>query len=157
MVTRRIGALEVSVVGLGCNNFGRRLDATQTAAVVDAALDAGITFFDTADVYGGGQSEAFIGQALGPHRDAVVIAAQRAPDAGGARFVSVQHEYSLLKCDPEQGVLAECERAGIAFLPYFPLASGLLTGKYRRGQQAPAGCVSRMLASRGPGVRDRRN
>ncbi len=228
METRRIGSLEVSAIGLGCNNFGRRLDVAQTASVIDAALDAGITFFDTADVYGGGQSEAFIGQALGPRRNAVVIATkfgnpmegqgrgasrayiQRAveaslrrlgtdhidlyqlhrPDpevpiaetlgaldelvqagkvreigcsnfsveqlraaeaagypqgAGEARFVSVQNEYSLLKRDPEQGVLATCERAGIAFLPYFPLASGLLTGKYRRGQQAPAG--SRLAGS----------
>ena len=224
MDRRRIGSLEVSVVGLGCNNFGRRLDAAQTAAVIDAALDAGITFFDTADVYGGGHSETFIGQALGPRRNAVVIATKfgnpmegqgrgasraymqraveaslrrlgtdhidlyqlhrpdpevpiaetlgaldelvqagkvreigcsnfsveqlRAAEATGAsraRFVSVQNEYSLLKREPEAGVLAECERAGIAFLPYFPLASGLLTGKYRRGQAAPAG--SRLAAS----------
>ncbi len=222
METRSIGSLEVSVVGLGCNNFGRRLDAAQTPAVVDAALDAGITFFDTADVYGGGQSETFIGQALGQRRNAVVIAtkfgnpmegqgsgASRAyiqkaveaslrrlgtdyidlyqlhrPDphtpiaetlgalnevvqagkvreigcsnfsveqlraaeaAGAARFVSVQNEYSLLKREPEQGVLAECERTGMAFLPYFPLASGLLTGKYRRGQPVPKG--SRLAGS----------
>ncbi len=216
MESRSIGSLEVSVVGLGCNNFGRRLDAAQTAAVVDAALDAGINFFDTADVYGSGQSETFIGQALRQRRHAVVIAtkfgnpmegqgsgASRAyiqkaieaslrrlgteyidlyqvhrPDpqtpivetlgalnelvqagkvreigcsnfsveqlsaaeaAGGAHFVSVQNEYSLLKRDPEQGVLAECERARMAFLPYFPLASGLLTGKYRRAQPVPEG------------------
>ena len=64
MDTRRIGSLEVSVVGLGCNNFGRRLDAGATAAVVDAALDAGINFFDTADIYGGTKSEEFLGRAL---------------------------------------------------------------------------------------------
>lgn len=222
METRKIGSLEVSVVGLGCNNFGRRLDAAQTAAVIDAALAAGITLLDTADVYGGGQSETFIGQALGRRRNDVVIATkfgnpmdeqgrgaspayiQRAVEAslrrlktdridlyqlhrpdpdtpiaetlgalsdlvqagkvreigcsnflveqiraaeavGGARFVSVQNEYSLLKREPEQGVLAECERSGIAFLPYFPLASGLLTGKYRRGQAAPEG--SRLSSS----------
>ncbi|MDP9315406.1 MAG: aldo/keto reductase [Chloroflexota bacterium] len=222
METRSIGSLEVSVVGLGCNNFGRRLDAAQTAAVVDAALDAGITFFDTADVYGSGQSETFIGQALGQRRSAVVIATKfgnpmegqgsgasrayiqqaveaslrrlgtdyidlyqlhrpdpdtpmvetlgalnelvqagkvraigcsnfsveqlRAAEArGGARFVSVQNEYSLLKREPEQGVLATCDRLGIAFLPYFPLASGLLTGKYRRGQPVPTG--SRLASS----------
>lgn len=222
METRKIGSLVVSVVGLGCNNFGRRLDAAQTAAVLDAALDAGITLLDTADVYGGGQSETFIGQALGRRRKDVVIATKfgnpmeeqgrgaspayipRAVEAslrrlntdyidlyqlhrpdpdtpiaetlgalselvqagkvremgcsnfsveqlrtaeavgipqgnGGARFVSVQNEYSLLKREPEQGVLAECERSGIAFLPYFPLASGLLTGKYRSGQPAPEG------------------
>ena len=216
METRSIGSLEVSVVGLGCNNFGRRLDAAQTAAVVDAALDAGINFFDTADVYGNGQSETFLGQALGQRRDAVVIATKfgnpmegqgrgasrayiqqavesslhrlgtdyidlyqmhrpdpdipmvetlgalnelvqagkvreigcsnfsveqlRAAEArGGARFVSVQNEYSLLNREPEQGVLAMCDRLGIAFVPYFPLASGVLTGKYRRGQPVPEG------------------
>ena len=218
METRKIGSLDVSVVGLGCNNFGRRLDAAQSAVVVDAALDAGINFFDTADSYGGGQSEEFIGRALGPRRNAVVIATKfgsrmegqgsgasaayvrqaceaslrrlgtdhidlyqlhrpdpqvpiaetlgaldelvragkvreigcsnfsaeqireaEAAQAGGARFVSVQNEYSLLKRDAERDVLPECERAGIMFLPYFPLASGLLTGKYRRGQPAPSG------------------
>ena len=218
METRKVGSLHVSVVGLGCNNFGRRLDAAQTAAVVDAALDAGINFFDTADVYGGGQSEEFIGRALGSRRNAVVIATKfgnrmegqgsgasaayvrqaceaslrrlgtdyidlyqlhrpdpqvpiaetlgaldelvragkvreigcsnfsaeqireaEAAHAGGARFVSVQNEYSLLKRDVERDVLPECERAGLTFLPYFPLASGLLTGKYRRGEPAPSG------------------
>jgi aryl-alcohol dehydrogenase-like predicted oxidoreductase len=216
--TRKVGSLHVSVVGLGCNNFGRRLDAAQTAAVVDAALDAGINFFDTADVYGGGQSEEFIGRALGSRRNAVVIATKfgnrmegqgsgasaayvrqaceaslrrlgtdyidlyqlhrpdpqvpiaetlgaldelvragkvreigcsnfsaeqireaEAAHANGARFVSVQNEYSLLKRDVERDVLPECERAGLTFLPYFPLASGLLTGKYRRGEPAPSG------------------
>src|SRR5215210_8080880 len=208
MDTRRIGSLEVSVVGLGCNNFGRRLDSGATSAVVDAALDAGINFFDTADVYGGTRSEEYLGRALGRRRDEVVIATkfgsavderrkgarpeyvrQAAEDSlrrlgtdridlyqlhwpdpqvpiedtlgaldelvqagkvreigcsnfsveqlreaeasvlpGGARFVSVQNEYSLLQRAPEQdGVLAECERADLAFLPYFPLASGLLT------------------------------
>jgi aryl-alcohol dehydrogenase-like predicted oxidoreductase len=63
MDTRRIGSLEVSVVGLGCNNFGRRLDFDATSAVVDAALEAGITFFDTADVYGGARSEEYLGRA----------------------------------------------------------------------------------------------
>ena len=219
METRMIGSLDVSVVGLGCNNFGRRVDAARTAAVVDAALDAGINFFDTADVYGGGQSEEFLGRALGRRRGEAIIAtkfgnpmegqgggasagyiavaaeaslrrlgtdyidlyqihkpdpetpiaetlgalndlvragkvreigcsnfsveqlreAEAAVSAGAARFVSVQNEYSLLKREPEQGVLAECTRMGMAFLPYFPLASGLLTGKYRRGQPAPEG------------------
>src|ERR671925_380896 len=74
MDTRRIGSLEVSVVGLGCNNFGRRLDSDATSAVVDAALDAGINFFDTADVYGGTKSEEFLGRALGRRRNEVVIA-----------------------------------------------------------------------------------
>src|SRR5690242_1847498 len=72
--TRRIGSLEVSVVGLGCNNFGKRLDADATARVVHAALDAGISFFDTADTYGGTRSEEYLGRALGRRRDQVVIA-----------------------------------------------------------------------------------
>src|SRR5579871_1547952 len=217
---RRIGSLEVSLVGLGCNNFGGRLDAAATAEVVYAALDAGINFFDTADVYGGTKSEEFIGLALGPRREEVVLAtkfgiklddqhpggarpeyirqavedslsrlktdridlyqlhrpdpetpiedtlatlnalvqegkvreigcsnfsaaqlqaAKAAVHAGAARFVSVQNEYSLLHREPEQEVLPECEREGIGFLPYFPLASGLLTGRYRQGQPVPTG------------------
>jgi aryl-alcohol dehydrogenase-like predicted oxidoreductase len=216
METRRIGSLEVSVVGLGCNNFGSRLDAEQTASVVDAALDAGVNFLDTADIYGKTQSEVFLGRALRGRRDRVVLASKfgmfvdnpdvdarpehvrqacddslrrlgvdhldlyqlHRPDpvvpiaetlgaldelvragkvreigcsnfspgqlreaeaaaAGRARFVSVQNEYSLIEREPEQGVLQECERLGIAFIPYFPLASGLLTGKYRLGRPAP--------------------
>ena len=74
METRQIGSLEVSTVGLGCNNFGRRLDSDATSAVVDAALDAGITFFDTADVYGGTKSEEYLARALGRRRDDVVVA-----------------------------------------------------------------------------------
>jgi aryl-alcohol dehydrogenase-like predicted oxidoreductase len=236
MDTRRIGSLEVSVVGLGCNNFGRRLDSGATSAVVDAALDAGINFFDTADVYGGTKSEEFLGRALGQHRDEVVIATKfgaqldeqrkgaspeyveqavedslrrlrtdridlyqlHRPDpevpiedtlgaldelvragkvreigcsnfsaeqlraaeeaatlAGGARFVSVQNEYSLLHREPEREVLTECERLGIAFIPYFPLASGLLTGKYRQGQPAPEG--SRLQSKRGERLLTDRN
>ena len=219
METRRIGTLEVSVVGLGCNNFGGRLDAARTARVVHAALDAGITFLDTADIYGGTKSEEYMGQALAGRREQAVLATKfgmkvdeqhqgarpeyvhRALDAslrrlqtdqidlyqlhqpdravpiadtpaaldeavkagkvreigcsnfsaaqlraaedavkqGAARFVSVQNEYSLLQRAPEAEVLPECERLGLAFLPYFPLASGLLTGKYRRGRAAPEG------------------
>jgi aryl-alcohol dehydrogenase-like predicted oxidoreductase len=219
METRRIGSLNVSVIGLGCNNFGRRLDADRTAAVVRTALDAGITFFDTADIYGETKSEEFLGRALGQRRgDAVVAtkfgmavdehrrgakpeyirravedslrrlgtdyidlyqlhqpdpevpiedtlgalnelvnagkvreigcsnfsadqlrAAEDAVRTDAARFVSVQNEYSLLHREPEDDVLPECVRAGIAFIPYFPLASGLLTGKYRRGRPAPEG------------------
>jgi aryl-alcohol dehydrogenase-like predicted oxidoreductase len=218
MEKRRIGALEVSVVGIGCNNFGRRIDEAATKAVVDAALEAGINFFDTADIYGGdGRSEEFLGRALGPRRREVVIATKfgmkmdeerrgahpdyvrraaedslrrlgtdhidlyqlHEPDpsvpiadtlgaldelvragkvreigcsnfsaaqlreaegaACGARFVSVQNEYSLLHREPEREVLAECGRLGLAFLPYFPLASGLLTGKYRKGEPIPEG------------------
>jgi len=219
MDTRKIGSLDVSVVGLGCNNFGGRLDAAGTAAVVSAALDAGITLFDTADIYGGTRSEEFLGRALGERRRDVVLATkfgmkvdderrgarpeyvhQAAEDSlrrlgtdyidlyqlhepdpsvpiadtlgaldelvqagkvreigcsnfsvaqlrearaavrpGAARFVSVQNQYSLLHREPEQGVLQECEREGLAFLPFFPLESGLLTGKVRRGQRAPEG------------------
>ena len=229
MEKRRIGSLHVSVAGLGCNNFGKRLDAGQSAAVVHAALDAGITFFDTADIYGGTRSEEFLGRALGSNRDDVVLAtkfgmaisggsesahpdyirraaedslrrlgtdridlyqlhipdpdvpiadtlgalnelvregkvreigcsnfsslqlraAGEAAEEGRSRFVSVQNEYSLLHRDPEAGVLDECVRTGLAFLPYFPLASGLLTGKYRRGRPAPAG--SRLEDGKGSG------
>jgi aryl-alcohol dehydrogenase-like predicted oxidoreductase len=219
METRRIGSLEVTVVGLGCNNFGGRLDADATASVVDAALDAGINFFDTADIYGRTKSEEYLGRALRRRRGEVVLAtkfgmmvdekrhgarpeyvrqalddslrrlgtdyidlyqlhrpddtvpiadtlgalddavqagkvreigcsnfsvdelreAEAAARPGGARFVSLQNEYSLFHREPELGVLAECERLGVAFIPYFPLASGLLTGKYRRGRPAPEG------------------
>ena len=225
---RRIGSLRVSLVGLGCNNFARRLDYERTASVVDAALDAGINFFDTADIYGGTKSEEFLGRALGGRRESVILAtkfgmtvddrrdgasqdyvrqacedslrrlrtdhidlyqlhmpdsrtpiaqtldalgdlvrqgkvreigcsnfgARQLRDAAdaagtGARFVSVQNEYSLLHREPEKDVLQECARQGLAFLPYFPLASGLLTGKYAAGRPAPAGT---RLAGRSPGV-----
>ncbi|MGH9784642.1 MAG: aldo/keto reductase, partial [Terriglobia bacterium] len=204
MEKRRIGSLSVSVVGLGCNNFGWRVDAAATAKIVQAALDAGINFFDTADIYGGAQSEEFLGRALRGRRNEVVVAtklgmavdakrrgakpdyvrravedslrrlgtdridlyqlhqpdptvpiadtlealdglvragkvreigcsnfsaaqireAEAAVHAGAARFVSVQNEYSLLHREPEREMLFECERRKIAFLPYFPLASG---------------------------------
>jgi aryl-alcohol dehydrogenase-like predicted oxidoreductase len=207
-------------VGLGCNNFGRRLDERGTRAVVDAALDAGVTLFDTADVYGNlGDSERFLGAALHGRRDGVVLAtkfggrmegrgggsrahirtaveaslerlrtdridlyqyhhpdgmtpveetlgalnelvaegkvgyigssnfsADEVEDAeqvahrnGWAAFVSAQNEYSLLERGAEAELLPACARLGIGFLPYFPLASGLLTGKYRRGQPPPDG------------------
>ena len=214
---RRIGSLDVSVVGLGCNNFGRRLDEKATAKVVKAALDEGINFFDTADTYGGTDSEKFLGKALGKRRDDVIVAtkfgmkvdenrkgarpeyvkqacedslrrlntsyidlyqlhtpdetvpiadtlgaldelvkagkvreigcsnfsadqlheADAAVQIGCPRFVSVQNEYSLLHREPGKGVLAECAALGIAFIPYFPLANGLLTGKYRKNQPPP--------------------
>ena len=228
MEKRKIGSLEVSVVGLGCNNFGWRIDAQATAGVVDAALDTGINFFDTADMYGGGKSEEFLGKALGSRRSKIVLAtkfgmkfdehrsgakpayvkqaledslrrlgtdyidlyqlhtpdattpiadtlgalndlvkagkvreigcsnftaaqlreAESAVHAGAARFVSVQNHYSMIHRDPEAEVLPECMRSGIAFIPYFPLANGLLTGKYRRGQPFPAG--SRAVDGFGP-------
>ena len=235
MDTRRIGSLEVSVVGLGCNNFGLRLDSGATSAVVDAALDAGVNFFDTADVYGGTKSEEFLGRALSRRRDEVVLAtkfgaqvdeqrkgakpeyvgqavedslrrlrtdriglyqlhrpdpevpiedtlgaldelvragkvreigcsnfsaeqlraAEGAARDGAARFVSVQNEYSVLHREPERDVLSECERLGIAFIPYFPLVSGLLTGKYRQGQPTPEG--SRLQSGRGDRLLTERN
>jgi aryl-alcohol dehydrogenase-like predicted oxidoreductase len=235
MDTRRIGSLEVSVVGLGCNNFGRRLDSVSTSAVVDTALDVGITFFDTADVYGGTRSEEYLAHALGRRREDVMIAtkfgsavdeqrrgarpeyvrravddsllrlgtdridlyqlhtpdpqvpieetlgaldelvnagkvreigcsnfsadqlreAEEATREDAARFASVQNEYSLLHREPEGDVLPECERLGIAFIPYFPLANGLLTGKYRRGKDAPAG--SRLDSARGERLLTDRN
>ncbi|MEY4579491.1 MAG: hypothetical protein RL701_4194 [Pseudomonadota bacterium] len=219
METRRLGSLSISLVGLGCNNFGIRLDAEKTERVVHAALDHGINFFDTADVYGGTRSEEFLGIALGARRDQAVVAskfgiaideqrkgarpeyvkqaveaslrrlgtdridlyqlhrpdadvpiadtlgalddlvragkvreigssnfsveqidqAERAVAKGAARFVSVQNEYSLLVRDPETGVLAACAERHIGFLPYFPLASGLLSGKYSADGPAPTG------------------
>jgi len=219
MQKRRISRLDVSVVGIGCNNFGRRLDENATAKVVRAALDEGINFFDTADTYGSTRSEEFLGRALGGKRKDVVVATKfgmkiddrrkgadpayvkraaedslkrlgtdyidlyqlHTPDKtvpiadtlgaldelvkegkvkeigcsnfsaeqlheadlsvkpGAARFVSVQNEYSLLHREPEDSVLAECAALGLAFLPYFPLANGLLTGKYRKDKAPPPG------------------
>jgi aryl-alcohol dehydrogenase-like predicted oxidoreductase len=74
MEKRKIGSLEVTVVGVGCNNFGWRIDAQATTEVVDAALDAGINFFDTADIYAAGKSEEFLGAALGTRRKKIVLA-----------------------------------------------------------------------------------
>jgi aryl-alcohol dehydrogenase-like predicted oxidoreductase len=225
MQTRRIGSLTVSVVGLGCNNFGMTIDEKQSADVVHAALDAGINFFDTADMYGGTNSERFLGKALGKRRNEAIVATKfgmrasdefqggatpeyvkRAADAslkrlnidridlyqlhkpdagvpiadtlgaldelvkagkvreigcsnvsvaqlrdaegavtkGAAKFVSVQNQYSLLHRDPEHDVLPECARLGLAFLPYFPLANGLLTGKYSKGVAPPKGTRMQM-------------
>jgi aryl-alcohol dehydrogenase-like predicted oxidoreductase len=220
---RKIGSLEVSLTGLGCNNFGWRINEAHSRRVVDAALDSGINFFDTADLYDTGNSEEYLGRALAGRRLEVVIATKfgmkldetrhgarpeyvrraaedslrrlgtdyidlyqiHQPDpntpiadtlgaldelvhAGkvreigcsnfsaaqireaGGRFVSVQNQYSLFHREPEAEVLPECSRLGLAFLPYFPLASGLLTGKYRKGQPLPKG--SRGDAGWGPKV-----
>ena len=218
MRTRTLGALQASIVGLGCNNFGGRIDETTTLAVVDAAIDSGINFFDTADIYGGTKSEEFLGRVLGKRRGQILIATKfgikldderpggakpayirravedslkrlgtdridlyqihrpdtdtpiadtlgtltelvaegkvreigcsnfsvaqlrEAAEVPGAHFVSVQNEYSLFHREPESdGVLAECAATGMGFLPYFPLASGLLSGKYRKGHPIPEG------------------
>jgi len=229
--TRTLGhsGLEVSVLGLGCNNFGRSVDLAGTRAVVDAALAEGVTFLDTADIYGGdGASEALLGQVLRGRRERVVLgtkfgmdmgdgrgprgsrayilesvedslarlktdvidvywyhqpdgvtpiaetlgaldelvragkvraigasnftaeqleeADQVAREHGYTRFTAVQNHYSLLAREAERDVLPTCERLGLAFVPYYPLASGLLTGKYRRGAPPPPGS---RLASRG--------
>jgi aryl-alcohol dehydrogenase-like predicted oxidoreductase len=224
MRTRTLGAggPDVSVVGLGTNNFGARCDYEQSRAVIDAALDQGVTLIDTADIYSQGTSEEFIGRALEGRRDGVVIATkfgkpmEERPDesrgsrnyirwavegslrrlrvetidvyqmhepdpstpveetlgvldelvregkvrwigssnysaeqieaaeeiargSGFHRFVSAQNHYSLVERDVEDEVLPTCERLGIGQLPFFPLASGLLTGKYRRGETATEG------------------
>jgi len=224
MRTRMLGdgGPEVSVVGLGTNNFGRRCDLEQTRAVLDAALEAGVTLIDTADIYGDGSSEDYIGRVLEGRRDRVVLATkfgkpmsegpdvprgspeyirwavegslrrlrtdvidvyqmhdpdERTPieetlgalnelvqagkvrhvgssnftasqveaadrvarERGTVRFVAAQNRYSLLERAAEEELLPTCERLGIGMLPFFPLASGLLTGKYRRGEVATEG------------------
>jgi len=227
---RRLGTsgLTVSVVGLGCNNFGHRIPDSQAQEVVDAAIDAGITLFDVADSYGRpntGGAEVTLGKALGKRRSAVLVATKFGSDVGGLNgpdwaargsrryvrlavesslrrlgtdwidlyqlhtpdpltpieetlsvlddlvreglvryvgssnlagwqitdadwvartggfepFVSAQNHYSLLERDIEAEVVPACEHAGVGILPYFPLANGLLTGKYTRGQAATSG------------------
>jgi aryl-alcohol dehydrogenase-like predicted oxidoreductase len=227
--TRRLGhsGLAVSVVGLGCNNFGSRMGREASAAVVHAAIDAGVTLFDTADIYGSphGTSETFLGGALTGHRDEVVLATKFGKDmegvagpdwgargsrryvrsaveaslrrlgtdridlfqmhepdpatpieetlsvlddlvrsgkvlavgssqfagwqvtqaewaaraTGTCRFVGTQQKYTVIDRSAEQELIPACLAAGVGLLPFFPLESGLLTGKYRRGQAAPAG------------------
>jgi aryl-alcohol dehydrogenase-like predicted oxidoreductase len=221
---RQLGTsgLEVSVVGLGTNNFGRRCDAAQSARILDAAVDAGINLIDTANIYSAGESESHIGRWLPGHREQVLIATKFGMKMGdgpmqmgasrqhilasveasltrlgtdvidlyqlhrvdrrvpveetlralddlvrqgkvryiGAsnfdawhlceahftaqvhslnRFVSVQNYYNLLKRDIEKEVTPFCEAYGVGIIPYFPLESGLLTGKYRRGEAGPDG------------------
>jgi aryl-alcohol dehydrogenase-like predicted oxidoreductase len=234
MEMRKLGNLEVSLVGLGCNNFGMRLDEAGTRSVVDACLDSGINFFDTADVYGGrGKSEEFLGKALGSRRDEVLIATKFgspmsddgqsqggsprwikravedslrrlgtdridlyqhhfpdrdapfdetlgalndlvsegkvreigcsnyagkhidkctriAQDQGFAQFASAQNNYSLLERNLEGDVDAACERNGLGLLPYFPLASGLLTGKYKTKDDRPEGTRITLMAQAMP-------
>jgi aryl-alcohol dehydrogenase-like predicted oxidoreductase len=215
--------LKISLAGLGCNNFGMRCDGEQTRAVVHRALDEGITFFDTADIYGNrGGSEELLGKALGKRRREVIVATKFGMPMGGgpyergasrryvvaaaeaslrrldtdyldvyqlhqpdpdtpqeetlaalddlvragkvrylgnsnfsgwqvadadwisrtrglARYVSAQNQYNLLDRRIEREVLPACHKFGLGMLPYFPLASGFLTGKYRRGAEAPKG------------------
>ena len=242
MQLRRLGnsGLKVSVIGLGCNNFGMRIDQAQTRMVVDAALDAGINFFDTADIYGGSKSEAFLGEALKGRRDKAVLATKFAnpmgegayqrggarryivkavedslkrlntdhidlyqmhvPDAdtpieetlralddlvrtgkvlyignsnftgwqiadadwtsrtrGLERFVSAQNNFSLLERGVEREVLPACERFGLGLLPYFPLASGFLTGKYHRGEPPRQGTRLAAWGKRGEAALNDRN
>jgi aryl-alcohol dehydrogenase-like predicted oxidoreductase len=226
MEYRELGrsGLRVSVVGLGCNNFGMRIDEEASRHVIEGALAAGVNFFDTADMYGGGKSEEFLGRILGARRRSVLIgtkfgalgmmqkkpwggkaavmrciddslrrlgtdyidlyqmhypdpatpieetldalaelvrqgkvraigcsnfsgaqieAAEAAARARGTpRFESAQNEWSLLNRAVEAEVIPACERLGLGQLPYFPLASGMLTGKHRRGQ--PIGADSRL-------------
>lgn len=223
METRALGRLQVPVVGLGCNNFGMRIDAEQTRAVVDAALEVGVTYFDTAEAYGGGESEVMLGAALKGRRDEAIIATKwghtasltegerggdpaqirmrlerslaklgtdrvdhyqlhrpdpdtpvaetlgclaelqaegkileigcthhtaaelrEAATVAGAEglpsYPSIQNHYSLLERAPEtDGVFDACRDLGVGFVPYFPLESGLLTGKYRKDQSRPEG------------------
>jgi aryl-alcohol dehydrogenase-like predicted oxidoreductase len=208
MRTRKLGPLDLTVVGLGCNNFGGRIDEAATRAVVDAALEVGVTFFDTADIYGNkGGSETILGRVLQGRRDQVVLATkfgkemgdgathrgareyilraldaslqrlqtdvvdlyqhheedpdtpleetigtldelveqgtiraygtsnykprslERAKAIAGPGYVSEQSEYSWLARSAEDELIPTCERLGLGFIPFFPLASGLLTGK----------------------------
>jgi aryl-alcohol dehydrogenase-like predicted oxidoreductase len=224
MVYKRVGqsGLRVSIAGLGCNNFGMRCDETESRAIVEAALDAGIVLFDTARSYGGGLSEQYLGRALEGHRDEVVIATKFAspwePDLGYVArasrqnvltsverslralrtdyidllmlhvpnpevpidetlaaledlktqgkvryigcsnsaawmiadaywiarntdrpgFICVENEWNLLSRSIETEICAACHHYGVGIIPYFPLASGMLTGKVRRGQEIPA-------------------
>ncbi len=224
MESRKLGVAgpELSAVGIGCNNFGTRLDADGVAAVVHAALDAGATHFDTAEMYGGGLSEEYLGAALGARRDEATIATKFSPRDGGVpyepgaltarirdaiegtlrrlgtdrvdlyyqhvpdgdapieealealdelvragkvlhvassnvsaeqiaaasaaanaggwtSFSGTQIEWSLLARDVEATIVPAAESEGLGVVPYFPLASGLLTGKYRRGEPFPDG------------------
>jgi aryl-alcohol dehydrogenase-like predicted oxidoreductase len=243
MQIRKLGNtdLEVSLVGLGANNFGGRIDLAASRRVVDKALDLGVTFIDTADVYGNkGGSEECLGQILGPRRRNVVLATKfglsmddsgklrgasapyimqaveaslrrlktdwidlyqlHRPDAqtpieetlralddlvkaGKVRligcsnlsaaqleaaqqtaqknhltaFICCQDEYSLLERGLERDLLSVMSQYGLSLLPYFPLASGLLTGKYQHGAPLPAGTRLANSPPRGGGVLSERN
>ncbi|TMB99711.1 MAG: aldo/keto reductase [Chloroflexi bacterium] len=232
--------LQVSAVGLGCNNFGMRCDKEQSAAVVQKALELGVTFFDTANIYGGTRSEEFLGAALGPRRKEVVLATKFAGPVGGgvlnkgtsrrhliqaaedslgrlgtdwidlyqihfpdpatpieetlpamddlvrsgkvryigcsnfsgwqiadaqwtarvnhlSPLVSAQNEYNLLDRRVEREVVPACNAYGLGVLPYFPLASGFLTGKYRQGEPPPEDTRLAAWGARGQQVLSERN
>ncbi len=232
METRPLGAsgIQASLVGLGCNNFGMKIDLDASRAVIDAALDAGITCFDTADMYGNGQSEEFLGQVLGPRRKDIVLATKfggvammaKSGERWGSReyilrcledslqrlktdwidlyqmhypdpntfieetletlnelvqqgkvraighsnfsaeqineaveqstahdcahFVTAQNDWSLLNRAVEADAIPACDQHGLGQLPYFPLASGMLTGKYRRGEEFASGTRMAVLS-----------
>ena len=229
MKTNKIGSLDVTVVGLGTNNFGSTMEQDAVNTVVDRAIESGINFFDTADVYGA--SEERLGKALGSRRDQILVAtkfgspmgegksggsaayirqaaerslrkldtdridlyqihrpdpqtpiaetlgalgelvkegkvveigcsnftaemlreADRAVQDGAPKFVSVQNHYNLLHRDDETEAIPECEKLGISYLPYFPLASGLLSGKYTRGEAPPEGTRMQRWGDRAQG------
>ena len=242
MEYRNVGrsGLPVSVAGLGCNNFGMRIDKEQTAAVVHRALDLGVTLFDTADIYGGTRSEEFLGAALGDRRKNVVVATKfvgpvgegplnrgasrrhvfdavenslrrlgtdwidlyqiHFPDVttpieetlralddlvkqGKVRYIgcsnfaawqvveaqwtartehfvpliSAQSEYNLLNRRIERELVPACQEYGLGILPYFPLASGFLSGKYRPGEKPPEGTRLAAWGPRGEEVLSERN
>lgn len=239
METRNIGSLEVTAVGLGTNNFGGRIDEQQSEIVLDAAIDAGINFIDTADMYGDTKSESYIGKYLGSRRSKVLIAtkfgmlandvmpasgkpeyvrhaveaslqrlstdyidlyiyhrpdpntpiadtlevlaelvaagkvrelgcsnftldqlveAEKATKDGAPRFVNLQNNFSVLHREVEQGVLAECVRQSIGFVPYSPIVGGLLSGKYHRGAPLPEGSrITKMSEDRRQATLNDRN
>ena len=159
MESRRIGSLEVSAVGLGCNNFGTRLDYFGTAAVVESALDAGVTFFDTADNYGGGDSETFLGRALEGRRAAVAIATKfgmpvrRRPGGAGPEHVRRACEDSLRRLRTDHIDLYQLHRPD----PRVPIADtlGALHDLVRSGKVREIGCsnfTAAQLRAAGGGV-----
>jgi len=242
MEYRNVGrsGLQVSVAGLGCNNFGMRIDKEQTSVVVQRALELGVTLFDTADIYGGTRSEEFLGAALGERRKNVVVATKfvgpvgegplnrgasrrhvfdavegslrrlgtdwidlnqiHFPDVttpieetlralddivrqGKVRYIgcsnfsswqmveaqwtartqhftpliSSQNEYNLLDRRIERELVPACQEYGLGILPYFPLASGFLSGKYRQGEKPPEGTRIAAWGARGEEILSERN
>ena len=242
MEYRNLGhsGLQVSLAGLGTNNFGMKIDKEHSAAVVDRALELGVNFFDTADIYGGGRSEEFLGAALGDRRKNVVVTTKFAVPTGegplnrGASrryiiqeveaslrrlgsdwidlyqvhfpdtttpldetmraldtlvrdgkvryigcsnfaawqlveaqwiartehltpFISAENEYSLLNRRIERELVPACKQYDVGVLPYFPLASGFLTGKYRPGEPPPAGSRLALWGARGQAFMSERN